>query len=163
MKKTIQTLSTISLAIAAFSMLRAVGFLTVLWEPLCSRFGYPESAIDLGPVLPLGVTASMVGGLAVCLIVFFSVQSPRVFVGEIISAALVSVIVPVLSRILTYMQSLWLNHFQGSDMIIALSLTSNMVNYAHGIMNVATALCLVVCGMSISEKLGQKSQPSVIL
>jgi hypothetical protein len=48
-------------------------------------------------------------------------------------------------------------------MIIALSLTSNMVNYAHGIMNVATALCLVVCGMSISEKLRQKSQPSVIL
>lgn len=163
MKKTIQTLSTISLAIAAFSMLMTLGFLTVLWEPMSARFGYPASAIDLGPILPLGVTASMVGGLAVCLIVFFSVQSPRVFVGEIVSAVLVSIIIPGLTYILTYTQSLLLNNFQGSDAIIALSFTSNMINHANNIMNVATALCLVVCGMSISEKLRQKSQPSVTI
>ena len=156
MKKTIQTLSTISLAIAAFSMLMAVGFLTVLWEPLCSRFGYPSSAMEMGPILPLGVTASMAVGLASSLIVYLCAKEGTAIAGEIVSIILLSIVSPAAARILAYFQSILINKFNGSDAIVALTLTGNLINYAQGLMNISSALCLVVCGMSISEKLRQR-------
>lgn len=152
MKKTISILSITSIALAVLSLLLAVGLLFIFWEPVCLLISAPEAVVDAGPIIPIGNMVYMVGCLIVAVLVCICAKSNRSVVLEIMAIVFLSVILPALAWRLSMAQTSQIGRTMGAATLTALSVATDVSGFARGLMDVSVALCLVACGMSISEK-----------
>ena len=60
-------------------------------------------------------------------------------------------VIPMLNRVLTFVQSMLLSKI-GTEAVLSLSQVSRLWSYATGLLSVAAALSLFVCGMSLVWK-----------
>ena len=157
MKKTILILSVISIVIAAVSMLLLISFLTAFWEPMCILFSAPQGIVEAGPIIPDGTMVYMVGCLLVTVAIGVFAKSNRAIVFEIIAIVLLSVVIPILVRRLSMTQTLVIGQTMGDAKPASLNVANQIGSFASRLMAVSEALCLVVCGMSITEKVIKKA------
>ena len=160
MKKTISILSIVSIVVAAVSLLLAIGFLSVFWKPMCMLFSAPQEVVAAGPIIPTGKLVYMVGCLVVAPIICVCAKSNKTIVIEIISIILLSAVLPVLAWRLSMVQTYEIGYTMGAKALTVLSIADDITSFARGLMNISAALCLVVCGMSISEKVHTKKANS---
>lgn len=151
MKKTIKIVSISSLAIAALSLLVFLGTLTVFWRPLCMQNGGFAEVVARGPVVPIAQVVAILGCCVLAILVFIFANTYRSVVGEIVAVAMLAVVIPALTWYLSERQAYEVG-MQGTTVVVAYSVTNNISVYAGYIRTVANALCLLVCGMSISRK-----------
>ena len=155
MKKTISILSIISLCVAATALLLAIALLTVFWKPACRLFGASVDVTAAGPVISVSSVVSMLTGLAIAVGACVFTKSSRTIVFEIIAVLLI-IGIPGLDTLLSYVEATVIGHWGGTDKLAALSISSGIISFAAGLMGNAKALCRVICGMSISEKVISK-------
>ena len=155
MKKTISILSIISIAIAAVALLLFISLMTVVWEPMCVLFNSPQDIIATGPIIPNGTMVYIVGCFLIAITAFVSTKSSRAIVLEVIAIVLLAVVIPLLDWRLSMAQTSVIGQM-GAIALSTLSIAQQMGSFASGLMAVSEALCLVVCGMSISEKVHSK-------
>ena len=160
MKKAISVFSIISVVVAALSFTLFIGFLTVLWKPMCHIYVTSPDVVGAGPIIPMGTLIHMIGCLVVAIISCFFTKTNRVIVFEVIALALLILIIPVLTRSLTMVQSITVGQTMGEYYAAAFSIANQISTVPNALMAVAESLCLVVCGMSISEKLITKKYES---
>ena len=72
--------------------------------------------------------------------------------------ALLCVVVPGLAWIATTVQSYLVGYTAGTYEVIALGAANNVTGLARGLASVSASLSLVVCGMSIAEKVRMKKE-----
>ena len=161
MKKAISILSIISVVLAVSSLLLAIGFLSVFWEPMCLRFSPSREMVEAGPIIPIGDMVYLVGCLVVAVIICVCTKSNKNIVIEIISIVLLGVVLPLLAWHISKEQTAEIAQNIEVYKLAALTAAKSMSNSARGLMNVSATLCLVVCGMGISEKvILKKDQPN---
>ena len=155
MKKTISILSIISLCVAATALLLAIALLTVFWKPACRLYGASVDVMAAGPAISVSSVVSMLTGLAIAVGACVFTKSSRTIVFEIIAVLLI-IGIPVLDTLLSHVEAAAIGHWAGGEKLVALSMSSSIISVAAGLMGKAKALCLVICGMSISEKVISK-------
>lgn len=154
MKKPILILSIVAIAVAAVALLLGIAFLTVFWEPVCMLYvSAPEDVIAAGPIIPNGSIVYMVACLVIAVAACIFTKTSKTIVFEIIAIAFLSIIIPVLVWRLSMAQTVEIGQTMGAVKLTALSVANNISSFATKLMAVSEALCLVVCGMSISEKI----------
>lgn len=157
MKKTISILSIGSIVVAVVALLLGIAFLTVFWKPMCMHYvSAPENVIAAGPIIPIGNMVYMVACLLITVSICVLAKSNRTIVFEIIAIILLSAVLPVLVWRLSMSQTVEIGQTMGAVKLTALSVANNISSIATKLMAVSEALCLVVCGMSISDKVHSK-------
>lgn len=151
MKKAIRILSIIA---AAIMVLTAVLFLAaVLLQGVLGPmlFGYPESVREYF-AFPAGQTVYILGITAVTVLLATTGGAERVGMWvEILSAALIGIVLPLIQSVLSVAQNVMLG-VQGGLAVAANAMVSNLCSYATFLMPVATTLALLAAGMSIAYK-----------
>lgn len=149
MNKGIKLLSFIALGIVLLSV-AAVLLCSVFSRPLQDAiFGYVPGVRG---TIPAGMAVALVAQLGVTVWLCVCAGSRRFgFVWDVICAALIGVVIPLLNRLLTFVQSMLLSKM-GTEAVVSLSQVSRLWSYATGLLSVATALSLFVCGMSLVWK-----------
>lgn len=150
MKKLIKTLSFAALGILTFSLMAALlGF--VYREPLLSLIYHHE---DLPFVLPVGgVVALMLRMGAVGWICFCAGEGRYGVWAEILAAAVLAVVAPFFNWLLSWLQPMVFGRAWGVEYSLGLSGAQLLLSYTTALTGVAVALALLVCGMSIADKL----------
>lgn len=156
MKRTTTILSKISIIIAVLALLYASALLLIFWEQVCfTLYHLPEDIVAEGPMLPLGNTVSMIGSLILVLMVHYCSRSSKHMVGEVVAIVFSVVALPILASFLSVVQTAIVGSVADTQTTItALSVATSISDKARGMMDVASSLCLVVCGMSIAQKKG---------
>lgn len=149
MNKGIKLLSFIALGIVLLSV-AAVLLCSVFSRPLQDAiFGYVPG---VSGTIPAGIAVSLVAQLGVTVWLCVCAGSRRFgVVWDMICAALIGVVIPMLNRLLTFVQSMLLSKI-GTEAVLSLSQVSRLWSYATGLLSVAAALSLFVCGMSLVWK-----------
>ena len=151
MKKAIRILSIIA---AAIMVLTAVLFLAaVLLQGVLGPmlFGYPESVREYF-AFPAGQPVYILGITAVTVLLATTGGAERVGMWvEILSAALIGIVLPLIQSVLSVAQNVMLG-VQGGLAVAANAMVSNLCSYATFLMPVATTLALLAAGMSICYK-----------
>ena len=161
MKKAISILSIISVTIAGLSLLLAIVFLSVFWEPMCLRFSTLREVIEAGPIIPIGNMVYLVGCLAVTASVYACAKSSKGIAIEIVASLILGIVLPALVWDLNKTQTAEIGQTMEVYTLAALAAANSISNFACRLMNVAVSLFLVVCGMRISEKIIlKKEQPN---
>ena len=158
MKKTISILSIIAIVLSALALLWATALLFGFWEQVCVfLYDAPETVVAEGPILPIGNTVYIIGGIVLIVIAYICSKSSKNIVGEIVSVVLLSVVLPILASRLSIAQTKEIGSGLGTVYAFAaLNVSTQISGFARSLMNVAAALCYVVCGISISEKVRLK-------
>ena len=156
MKKTITILSVVAAIIAFASLFLAIGGLVAFWKPMCSLFSYPQEVMDGGPVMPIGNLLYMIGCLVVATIACS--RAGKAVAMDVLLIALLCVVVPGLAWIATTVQSYLVGYTAGTYEVIALGAANNVTGLARGLASVSASLSLVVCGISIAEKVRMKKE-----
>ena len=147
MKKAIRILSVIA---AGIMVLTAVLFLAaVLLQGVLGSmiFGYPESVRDYF-AFPAGQTVYILGITAVTVLLATTGGAERVGMWvEILSAALIGIVLPLIQSVLSVAQNVMLG-VQGGLAVAANAMVSNFCSYATFLMPVATTLAMLAAGMS---------------
>lgn len=158
MKKTIAILSIIAIVLSVLALLWAVALLFGFWEQVCVfLYNAPETVIAEGPILPIGNTVYIVGGIVLVVVAYICSKSSKTIVGEIVSIVLLSIVLPIVTSRLSIAQTKEIASGLGTaSALAALNVAINISGFARSLMNVAAALCYVVCGISISEKMHLK-------
>lgn len=158
MKKPISTLSIIAIVLSALSLFWATAFLFTFWEQVCIfLYNVSEEVIAEGPILPIGNTVYIVGGIVLIVFAYICSKSSKTIVGEIVSIVLLSIVLPIVTSRLSMAQTKEIASGLGTySAVAALNIATNISGFARSLMNVAAALCYVVCGISISEKVHLK-------
>ena len=165
MKKTISILSIIAIVLSALALLWATALLFGFWEQVCVfLYNAPETVVAEGPILPIGNTVYIVGGIVLIVVSYICSKSSKTIVGEIVSVVLLSVVLPILTSRLSIAQTKDIASGLGTaSALAALNVATNISGFARSLMNVAAALCYVACGISISEKVYlKKATPNAI-
>lgn len=154
MKKPISILSIIAIVLSALSLFWATAFLFVFWEQVCVfLFNVSEEVIAEGPILPIGNTVYIVGGIVLIVVAYICSKYSKTIVGEIVSIVLLSIVLPIVSSCLSIAQTQGIASGSRTYFAVAaLNIAINISGFARSLMNVAASLCFVVCGMSISQK-----------
>ena len=153
MKQAITVLSIIAIAIAVVSFLIGIGSLALSWEFSCELYAAGDAkVIAAGPIVPAKTMAYAIGVLAIAIVLVIFTRASKSIAVEIISIIVLVVTIPVLSGLLYSLQSVLLGQTVGAAGLLALTVATTSIASANGIMAVAEALCLVVCGMSIAQK-----------
>lgn len=155
MKKSIKVLSYISMGILVASV-GAVLLALVFRETLLQYIYWYE---DLAVVLPLGGVVSLVLRLGAVGLLCFCAGERRFGIWvEILIASVLAAAVPFLRWLLSLLQTTVLGRVMGNDYMLALGGIDLLWNYATCLTGVAVALALLVCGMSLADKLlGKKN------
>ena len=156
MKKTITIMSIIAAVIAFASLFLAIGGLVAFWKPMCAVFSYPQEVMDGGPVMPIGNLLYMIGCLVVATVACS--RAGKAVAMDVLLIALLCVVVPGLAWIATTAQSYLIGYTAGTYEVIALAAANNVTGLARGLASVSASLSLVVCGMSIAEKVRMKKE-----
>jgi len=151
MKKLIKVLSFISLGLMILSCFLVI-LCTVFRRPLTELF-LSYGADDLKLVIPAGTAVSMVLqlGCALWLSIFASDHRFGIW-AEILPAAGLALVAPLLNRVLSAVQSRVIVRMFGYLFMNSLSMISALWSYATIFTGFAVSLALVVCGMSIAYK-----------
>ena len=158
MKKTISILSIIAIVLSVLALLWAVALLFGFWKQVCIfLYNAPETVIAEGPILPIGNIVYIVGGIALVVVAYICSKSNKTIAGEIVSIALLSIVLPVIASRLSIAQTKEIGSGLGTASALAsLNVATSISGFARSFMNVAAALCYVACGISISEKMHLK-------
>lgn len=158
MKKTISILSIIAIVLSVLALLWAGALLFGFWEQVCIfLYNAPETVIAEGPILPIGNIVYIVGGIALIVVAYICSKSNKTIAGEIVSIVLLSIVLPIVTSRLSIAQTKEIASGLGThSAVAALNVATNISGFARSLMNVAAALCYVVCGISISEKVHLK-------
>ena len=155
MKKPISILSIIAIGLSVLALLWSVVLLFGFWEQVCVfLFDMPEKVIDKGPILPIGNTVNMVSCIVLVVVAYICSKSSKTIAGEVITIILLSVVLPLVTSYLATSQNTEL--VATSYALSALNIANNICSFATRFTGVAKALCYVVCGMSIAEKIHAK-------
>lgn len=151
MKKAIRILSIIA---AAIMVLTAVLFLAaVLLQGVLGPmlYHYPETIREFF-VFPAGQAVYILGVTAVTILLATTggVEKIGIWV-ELLSAALIGVVLPLIQTALSVSQNVMLGELGGLA-VAANAVVSNLCSYATFLMPVATTLALLAAGMSIAYK-----------
>ncbi len=162
-EKTISILSIIAIVLPALALLWATALLFGFWEQVCVfLYNAPETVVAEGPILPIGNTVYIVGGIVLIVVAYICSKSSKTIVGEIVSVVLLSVVLPILASSLSIAQTNIAGRL-GIAALTALNVATNISGFARSLMTVATALCYVACGISISKKVHlKKATPNAI-
>ncbi len=162
MKKPTSILSIIAIVLSALSLFWATALLFAFWEQVCIfLYHVSEEVIAEGPILPIGNTVYIVGGIVLIVVAYICSKSSKTIVGEIVSIVLLSIVLPVVTSRLSIAQTKEIASGLGtSSAVVAFNIATNISGFARSLMNVAASLCFVVCGMSISEKVIAKKTAS---
>ena len=156
MKKTISILSIIAIVLATIALLTGIISLTVFWKSSCQLYAAGNaSVIAAGPIFPLNGMTYIVGGLLVAILLSIFTKTSKSIVFEIIAIAVLAAVIPILMGLLYTFQSLMMSQM-GSTALLALTVSTTSFSTANSIMGIAETLCLVVCGMSIAQKVHAK-------
>ena len=151
MKKTIRILSIIAAAIMALTtvLFFAVVLLQSVLGPMI--FNYPES-ISKFFVFPGGQAVYVLGITAVTILLATTggVEKIGIWV-ELLSAALIGVVLPLIQSALNVAQNVMLG-MQGGLALAANGMVTNLCSYATFLVPVATTIALLAAGMSICYK-----------
>ena len=158
MKKTISILSIIAIVLSALALLWATALLFGFWEQVCVvLYDMPEEVIAAGPILPIGNVVYMVSCIALVVVAYICSKSSKTIAGEVISIIILSIVIPIVTSLLTVSQNAEIaSDFRKYSAVTALSIANTICSFATRLTVVANALCYVVCGMSIAEKIHAK-------
>lgn len=151
MKKAIRILSVIA---AAIMVLTAVLFLgVVLLQGVLGPmiFNYPEMVREHF-AFPAGQAVYIFGITAVTVLLATTGGAERIGMWvEILSAALIGVVLPLIQSVLTVSQNVMLG-MQGNMVLLSYNMVNSLCSYATFLMPVATTLALLAAGMSLAYK-----------
>lgn len=158
MKKTISILSIIAIVLSVLALLWAVALLFGFWEQVCIfLYDVSEEVIAEGPILPIGNTVYIVGGIVLIVFAYICSKSSKTIVGEIVSIVLLSIVLPIVTSLLSMAQAKEIaSGLETYSAEAALIIANNISGLASSLMNITVVLCYVVCGISISEKVHLK-------
>ena len=158
MKKPISILSIIAIVLSVLALLWAVTLLFGFWEQVCVfLYNASETVIAEGPILPIGNTVYIIGGIMLVIFAYICSKSNKTIVGEVVSIVLLSIVLPIIASRLSIAQTKEVGSALGTaSALAALNVATSISGFAYSLMNVAAALCYVVCGISISEKVHLK-------
>lgn len=148
MEKTTKNLFIASAALYAVWL--AVGFVVVtfFWDSVCGEMGLIK---DLKPILPINLIFSVITMVIAFLFVQFKSDNKSIM-PEMLVLVFLCGVVPVLSDVLTQVQTIYLNGLAGSEGIVSLSYTTRAFSYASVLCSIGQALVLVALGMRIAQK-----------
>lgn len=153
--KPIKILSIIAVIVSVSSFLMSIAVLTVLWQPMAFSNVSSMDIIKDGPILPIGTVVSIMGSLIISIYLFVSFKSRRFMVVEIILVIFMGVILPTLAPLANLLQQIYINSI-GTNSIIRLIISKNVLDLPTITMGWTTILCWVICGMRISYKTSYK-------
>ncbi len=152
MKKTIQILMIIAVAIMAFcflAMLIVIGLQNILVQAI---YSLSEEMMSYFAVPVVSVIYNLLI-LAATIVLCIMINKRKIgIVFEMIFLVLVVIVMPALSNILRPIETHWILQFTGSAVYAKYSSVVSLCSYATIFNNVGYALSLVACGMSISRK-----------
>lgn len=148
MKKGIKILAFIAAGIVGLSVMAVL---------LCLVFRVPLMELLYGSgqyafVLPAGSAVTLVAQLGVTVWLCICAGDRRFgTVWEVVCAAILGIGIPLVSRVLSWLQNL-LTARLGAEAVMALSYTTQLWSLATGLISAASAIALFVCGMSFVYK-----------
>lgn len=150
MKKLTKILTFISLGIIAASVM-AVLLSYVYRVPLMELLFHRGQELPM--TIPAAGAVSLVGQLGAMIWLCICVGDRRFGIwSELMAAGWLSVVLPAIVRVLSYVQTALLGRAMGTDYMLALTYTNNIWSYATAFNGIAVALALLVCGLSIADK-----------
>ena len=152
MSKTIKVLSIISVIMIALSIFLAIGFLTVLWEPMGILYSNRDYLKETSPVLPLGDAVYLLCSFAVVLSLLLTCNTKKNIAIEIITILCLLFVLPIARNFLSLQQSMLLSGFSGVKELSALTITKSIISFPMNLAEFASSLCLINVGMRIAEK-----------
>ena len=154
MKKLLKILTFISLGILGTSVM-AVLLCYVYRVPLMQLFFH--TGMELPAVVPAAGAVTLVGQLGAMIWLCFCVGERRFGLwAELLAAGWLGVVLPGIARVLSWVQSVVLSRGLGLDYLSAYSYMNTLWSYATILNGVAVALALVVCGLSMAYKRGER-------
>ena len=157
MNKTIKILSIISLTFAILGILLSVAVLTVWWKPMAGLFVSPGSGLEVSPIPSVGDILYMLGSLVIAIILCATPSQKGVIVPEIIFIVLLTMVYPVLTWYLNFIQQNYVARFVVKYLTYFVT-TNQVLTLPGALVKFASALCLVVCAMRIVYKTYCKKQ-----
>lgn len=158
MNKTIKILSIISLTFAILGILLSVAVLTVWWKPMAGLFVSPGSGLEVSPIPSVGDILYMLGSLVIAIILCATPNQKGVIVPEIIFIVLLTMVYPVLTWYLNFIQQNYLAASLGVNYLASISTTRNILSFTGALVKLASVWSLVICGMRIVCKVYCKKQ-----
>lgn len=150
MQKLMKILAFISLGIIALSF-TSLMLCYVFWGPLV-ELSFDRGAV-LPRVIPAGNAVALVGQLGAVIWLCICVCDRRFGVwAELLAAGWLGAVLPLLGRVLASVETLIIRNV-GLETVTARSYASLVWSYATVFNSVAVALSLVICGMSLADKL----------
>ena len=150
MKKLLKIVPFASLGIVASSVLAVL---------LCYVFRVPllELVYHIGRetpvVIPVGNAVSLVGQLGAMIWLCVCIGNRRFGIwAELLAVVWLSVVLPVIGRIMDVLQSMMMNRLLGAEYVAANSYMNLLWSYATIFNGVAVAAILVACGFSMADK-----------
>lgn len=149
MEKTTKNLFTASAILYAVCL--AVGFVLIVffWDFVCGDISLTK---DLKPILPLNLIFKVVTMAIAFLCAKFKTKDNSIM-PEVLVLVFLCGVVPVLSTVLTQVQSIYVTRAIGTNALASLSLTSQAFNYTSVLCSIGNALIFVALGMRIAEKI----------
>jgi len=155
MKKLINAFSITALASIGASLLLACALLTVLWEAML-RFYNPDLLQRIDPVIPFSTVLTIVGTLAISILLLVTFKPQGSVAIEIVSLVLLVVGFPLLSYVASFLQQMLMTSQLGESYALSLSITSSILSVSTMLAGLARSICLFVCGMRIAQKVISK-------
>ena len=155
MKKLINVATIVSVALAGAAVLVLLLCLTVLWKPLAAS-SFPPSVVEAGPVLPLSITVNLLITLAMALVLIGSSKNEDALGASIVVIGVLILLVPVLSPLMSFLQTTLINQRGGVDAVLRVSAANHILSFPSFLSGFASNLCLVVCGMRIAGFINAK-------
>ena len=158
MNKAIKILAIISLALAILGILLSVAVITFWWKPMSGLFVSPSSGLDVSPIPSVGDVLYMFGSLVIVIILCATPNQKGVIVPEIIFIVLLTMVYPVLTWYLNFIQQTYLAMSLGVNYLASFSTTSHILSFPGALVKLASLCSLVICGMRIVYKVYCKKQ-----
>ena len=155
MKKLINAFSITALASVGASLLLTFTLLTVLWEVMLRMYD-PGLLQRIDPVIPFSTVLTIVGTLAISILLLVTFKPQGSVAIEIVSLVLLVVGFPLLSYVASFLQQILMTSQIGESYAQSLSITSRILSVSTMLAGLARSLCLFVCGMRIAQKLSKK-------
>lgn len=155
MKKLINAFSITALASVGASLLLTFALLTVFWEAMLPMYG--SGLLEMiDPVIPFSTVLTIVGTLAISILLLTTFKPQGSVAIEIVSLVLLVVGFPLLSYVASFLQQMLMASQMGESYVRSLSITTNILSVPTMLAGLARSLCLFVCGMRIAQKLSKK-------
>lgn len=149
MEKTTKNLFTVSIVLYVAYLVIGVGVVTLFWDFICSD--YSIGSKDIKPVIPITPFLNIII-IAVAFLFCRLKSDGKSILPEVSAIVFLCGVLPVISRIISQVQSVYVGTAIGGDGLASLSIASQVFTYAGMLNNVAIAFIYVALGMRIAQK-----------